>query len=60
MWNIFYSSLLNLKFRSSTKLLAFTDDLLLQTRGETVSEIQNIANLELPKISTWARETMSE
>jgi len=56
MWNIFYNSLLKLKFTSSTKIIAFADDLLLLTRGETVSEIENIANLELTKISTWARE----
>ena len=56
MWNIFYNSLLKLKFTSSTKIIAFADYLLLLTRGETVSEIENIANLELTKISTWARE----
>jgi len=56
MWNIFYNSLLKLKITSSTKIIAFADDLLLLTRGETVSEIENIANLELTKISTWARE----
>jgi len=56
MWNIFYNSLLKLKFTSSTKIIAFADDLILLTRGETVSEIENIANLELTKISTWARE----
>ena len=55
MWNI-YNSLLKLKFTSSTKIIAFADDLLLRTRGEIVSEIENIANIELTKISTWARE----
>jgi len=43
MWNIFYNSLLNLKFTGSTKIIAFADDLLLLIRGETVSEIENIA-----------------
>ena len=56
MWNVFYNSLLNLKFTGSTKIIASADDLLLLTRGETVSEIENIANLELTKISKWARE----
>jgi len=56
MWNI-YNSLLKLKFTSSTKIKAFADDLLLLlTRGETVSEIENLAHLGLTKISTWARE----
>jgi len=44
------------KFKSSTKLIAFADDLLLQTRWERVTEIENIANLESTKITTWARE----
>ena len=35
MWNIFYNSLLKLKFTSSTIIIAFVDDLLLLTRGET-------------------------
>ena len=56
MWNIFYNSLLELKFTSSTKIIVFADGLLLLTRGESVSEIQNTANLELTKISNWLRE----
>ena len=56
MWNIFYNSLLKLKFTRSTKIIAFADDLLLLTRGETVSEIENIANLGLTKSSILARE----
>jgi len=35
MWNIFYNSPLKLKFTSSTIIIAFVDDLLLLTRGET-------------------------
>jgi hypothetical protein len=55
MWNIFYNSLLKLKFTSGTKIIAFADDLILLTRGESVSELENTANTELKKISTWAR-----
>jgi len=58
MWNILHNSLLNLKFTCSTKIIAFPDDLLLLIRGQTVSEIENIANLELTKISKWARENI--
>jgi len=43
-------------FTCNTNIIAFVADLLLQTRGETVSEIEYIANLELTKISNWARE----
>jgi len=50
MWNIFYNSLLNLTFASGTKIVAFADDLLLLTRGKSVSEVENIANTELKKV----------
>ena len=50
MWNIFYNSLLNIKFTGSTKLIAFADELLLLIRGEPGSEIENIANLELTSL----------
>jgi len=56
MSNIYYNSLLKLKFTSSTKIIAFDDDLLLLTRGEAVSEIDSNANLESTKMSNWARK----
>jgi len=43
--------LLNLKFTRRTKAVAFADDLILAIRGETVSEVENISNLELSKIT---------
>jgi hypothetical protein len=55
-WNIFYNPLLNLKFTSGTKIIAFADDLIILTRGKSISEIENIANTELTKISKWARK----
>jgi hypothetical protein len=56
MWNIFYNSLLNLTFKSGTKIVAFADDLLLLTRGKLVSEVENIANIELKKVSMWEKK----
>jgi hypothetical protein len=56
-WNLLYNSLLDLDYKTSTKAVAFADDLLLAIRGETVSEAENIANKELGKISTWAKKT---
>jgi len=56
LWNIFYNSLLNLKFSHRTKVIAFADDILLLTRAKTVREIENIANTELRKISAWAKD----
>jgi len=60
MWNIFFNSLLKLMFTCSTNIIAFADDLLLLTRGETVSEIENIANLELTKPHTGQGKTWSD
>jgi hypothetical protein len=56
MWNVFYNWLLNLTFTSGTKIVAFADDLLFLTRGKSVSEVENIANTELKKVSMWAKE----
>ena len=56
MWNIYYNSLLNLNFTHRTKTIAFADDLILAIRGRTVTEAENMANIELTKISAWARE----
>jgi hypothetical protein len=41
---------------SGTKIVAFADDLLLLTRGKSVNEVKNIANIELNKISSWTKE----
>jgi len=49
LWNIFYNSLLNLEFKSSTKIIVFADDLLLLTRGKSVTKLENITNIELKK-----------
>jgi len=56
LWNIFYNSLLRLKFLKRTKVIAFADDILLLTRAKTVREVENIANIELRKISAWAKD----
>lgn len=56
LWNIYYNSLLNLNYTHRTKTTAFADDLILATNGRTVIEAQNIANIELRKISAWAKD----
>ena len=56
MWNIFYNSLLNLTFTSGTKIIALADDLIILTRGKSVSEVENTANIELKKISKWPKD----
>jgi len=56
MWNIYYNSLLNLNFTHRTKTIAFPNDLMLAIRGRTVSEAENMANIELTKIAAWTRD----
>ena len=56
LWNIFYNSLLNLNFTHRTKSIAFANDLILETRGKSVIEAENIAHSELTKISAWATD----
>ena len=53
--NIQYNSLLNLNYTNRTKTIAFADDLILITRGKTVREAENIANILMTKISAWGK-----
>jgi hypothetical protein len=55
LWDIQYISLLNLKFTRRTKAVAFADDLIILTRGETVSEAENLSNIEMSKIAAWSK-----
>jgi len=54
-WNIQYNSLLNLTFTRWTKAVAFADDLILVIGGKTVSKAETITNLEMGKITAWAK-----
>jgi hypothetical protein len=56
MWSIFYNSILNLTFTSGTKAIAFADDLIILIRRKSVSEAENIANIELEKNSKWEKD----
>jgi hypothetical protein len=53
-WNIQFNFLLQLEFKKNTKIIAYADDLLLLTTGKT-QEVENYANIELNKITTWER-----
>ena len=55
-WNIKYNSLLNLHYGKHTKAIAFADDLLIAVRAENVKEAENFANIEINKITNWAKE----
>jgi hypothetical protein len=54
--NIQFNSLLNLDFGKRTKAIAFADDLLITVRAKTVREAENFANVEISKISNWAKD----
>ena len=56
-WNLLYNSLLQLELTSHSKTIAFADDLLILTKGDSIVEAENFMNLELSKISDWAETT---
>ena len=37
-------------------MIAFADDLVIMTTAESIPEAENITNVELSKITDWARE----
>jgi hypothetical protein len=39
-----------------TKVVAYADDLLIATRGDSVRAVENYANVELNKIDGWSRK----
>jgi hypothetical protein len=49
-WNVLYNSLLNLKLTNHSKAVAFADDLIILTRGDSVVEAENYTNIEMRKI----------
>ena len=55
-WKIQYNSLLNLRYTNHTKTIAFADDLILMTKAESIREAENIADVEMSKISEWEKE----
>ena len=54
-WNILYNSLLNIQFAKISKAVAFTDNLILAIKNETVRSVENISNTEMSKITAWSR-----
>jgi len=38
-----------------TKLVAFADDLIIVTRGESVRAVENYVSVELSKINVWPK-----
>ena len=52
-WNLQFNSLLELKFMARIKVVAYADDLLIATRGDSVRAVENYTNVELSKIDGW-------
>jgi hypothetical protein len=52
LWNIQFGPLLNLQYTKHT----FADDLLIMVRADSVGEAENIANVQLSKITKWAKD----
>jgi hypothetical protein len=40
-WNVLYNSMLSMELTSHSKAIAFADDLIILTRGESVVEVEN-------------------
>ena len=53
-WNLQYNSLLKIKNMDQTKVVAYVDDLIMVTRGESIRAVENYTNVELSKIKRWA------
>jgi hypothetical protein len=53
-WNLQFNSLLQLKFMTRTKVVAYAD-LLIAIRGNSVRAVENYANAEMSKIDEWSR-----
>jgi len=56
LWNIQFGTLHKIKYTKHTKAVAFADDLLIMVRADSVGEAENRANVELNKITKWARD----
>jgi hypothetical protein len=51
-----YNTVLNLEFSSHTKVIAFADDLVILTQGQTPIEVEVYANSDLARIEKWAND----
>jgi hypothetical protein len=54
-WNLQFNSLMEINFMETTKVVAYSDDLLVATERDSVRAVENYANVELGKIDGWSR-----
>ena len=57
LWIIQYNTILNLNFTKRTTAVAFADDFLFITIGESVKEAENFANIEMIKLNAWSKRS---
>ena len=43
--------IIKLRIREKTKMVAFADDVILAVKAETIREVENLANIEMGKIT---------
>jgi hypothetical protein len=55
LWNLRLNSLLELKLMARTRVVAYADDLLIATRGDSIRSVENSTIVELSKIERWSR-----
>jgi hypothetical protein len=55
VWNLQFNPLLGMQFMARTKMIAYSDNLLIATRGDSVRATESYANVELSKIEGWSR-----
>jgi len=56
VWNMQYNSLLNFEFKKRIKAIAFTGELLMTVKTESIREAENNTNLWMNIISIWAKK----
>ena len=44
-----------MEFEKQTKVIAFADDLLIVVKAESIREAENITDIEMNKVLTWAK-----
>jgi len=49
-WNLQYNSLLKIEYLDRTIVVAYADDIIMATRGESITAVENYTNVELGKI----------
>jgi len=55
-WNLQYNPLLHLSYTNHTKVVAVADDLIIMIKAESIGGVENIANVEMNKITAWGKE----